>query len=100
MTQTTVAQLLEKAPDAQFVGGVVILHVASANVEIGKQLPDSVVELTAAGEELLESVAAPEKKTRKRKVAEAQLDLPLDAPADVVEASAEVVEPSVDPVDQ
>lgn len=97
MTQITFAQLLEKAPDAQFVGGVVILHVASANVEIGKTLPGEAVELTAAGEELLEFVAAPEKKTRKRKAAEpvsdSQLELPIDAPADVAN-------PPIDAVDQ
>lgn len=89
MSQITVSQLLEKAPDAQFVGGSIILHVESTNVEIGKLLPDEVVELTDAGADLLESVAPPEKKSRKRKAAdaaaEAQLELSLDPAAGVVE---------------
>jgi hypothetical protein len=86
MTTISVAALLDKAPEAQFVGGVVLLHADGANTEIGTILAGDEVSLTTAGESLLESVAAPEKKTRKRKVEEAPAEVPAD-PAPVEPAA-------------
>ena len=69
MASITVATLLAKAPDAQIMGGSVVLHLEGKNVEVGKLVGEDEVILHPAGMFLVESAPAPvEDKPRARKV--------------------------------
>lgn len=73
----TVKEFIVAFPDAQFVGGDVILHVGSKNVVAAKLVAEDTVVLTEAGKNLVESVdtSAGEEKPKRRRGKTDDLDL-------------------------
>lgn len=72
--QHTLDKVQSALPDAQFVGGDVIVHTAGKNVVVGRLLAGEVVDLNDAGEALLPA-AAPRTRAPKAAPAAPVVDL-------------------------